>query len=932
MKFKVPSSKFKVLAILTLLSVLPNICRAGVSTNKTFVVETNNVLPSNETDFFEVNLGLLDEAVYPGGVTASEAWAVALLYPPGIYVDSVLGSDTNSGTQASPLQHLYAVTAALGAGSTVATNIFLKRDSKFYESFVAPTNSFVSDYSAGLKPIITGVTNLANALFSLTTGKTNTYQMPLVVPIETNSYPGTTIVQSNVLMVWQANQRMGARWDYNASYNNNTNTAINSVDGNPNSFFYDVTNHVLYINPSTNGSPVANGLVYEASIRTLALVGSSNCTVSNIIAGKAYAFNSAGNQGYSILGQFSGTFIDCVGRRGWNHIMGSAPYLVYVGTNAWINCYGYDVESNITYNVPGVVFVAQAANATNLVTMPACNIFSNCLAVATPGGLASAVSTEFTSGFYMHEATNLNVQIYNCVASNCYYGFDSQTNITILTNCVAVNCFDGVEAIDAASDVVDHFYAYNCTNGVLAQVPLLNLTVNNSQFWQMANAGICGLATTNIYATNNIFAGTNNLTYGILANPGTTPIWSWNNSFWGIYAAYIGGMFTNLSGANTADYNDYYGNTRIAGNMIPSPGYALSFANWQTMWPLADVHGTTGNPTYPSSDFAYTVVSPSGADSNVSVILPEWVQIQNGGGLTNLQSSNIVGAYSSLTTTANGSITASNVTATNINANSQTVNGILKIGGDCQMSDHSGSLAFYDPTSTEFLFGASSLGASDGNIYAGTFNGSAANFTANTMPLAVLDNIAPNTILANSTGSSGAATATGNPNITNLTTTVNGGITTSNAIASNITATAQGYGPSVGFVGNAPGLTNGLPTMIGSSAAPTMGTTTYYFALIGSYATSAGESTVQTYVTRAGTVTNFYVHVTSSVGAGSNIVFTVNHNGSSTGVTCTSTSSANRVNDTTHSFAVAIGDTISVTAVPTGTIGAETYIMTLGIQ
>jgi len=929
MKFKIQNSKIKVLAML---SILPNLFGAGVSTNKTFLVETNNVLPPNGTNFFQVNLDLLDAAIFPGGVVAPAPFAVALLYPPGIYVDSVLGNDSNLGTQASPLQHLYAVTAALGANSTAATNIYLKRGSKFYESFVVPTNSFVSDYDAGEKPIISGVTNLANSLFSLTSGKTNTYQMPLIVPIETNTFPGTTVIQSNVLMVWESDQRMGVRWDQNASYNNNTNTAINSVDGNPNSFFYDVTNHVLYINPSTNGNPVTNGLVYEASIRTLALVGSSNCTVSNIIAEKAYAYNSAGNQGYSILGQFSGTFIDCVGRRGWNHIMGSAPYLTYVGTNAWINCYGYDVESNITYNVAGVVFVAEAANATNYVTMPACSVFSNCLAVATPGGLASAVSTEFTSGFYMHKVTNLSVQIYNCIASNCYYGFDSQTNITVLTNCVAVNCFDGVEAIDAASDIVDHFYAYNCTNGVVGQSPLLKLTVNNSQFWQMANAGIYGLATTNLYATNNIFAGTNNLAYGILLNPGTTPIWSWSNSFSGIYAAYIGGMFTNLSGANTADYNDYYGNTRIAGSMIPSPGYALSFANWQTMWPLADVHGTTLNPTYPASDFTYTIASPSGADSNASVILPAWVQIQNGGVLTNLQSSNIVGAYTSLTTTANGVITSSNVTATNINAAAETVNGILKIGGDCQMSDYSGSLAFYDPTSTEFLFGASGLGATDGNVYAATFHGSAANLTANTMPLNVLVDVPPNTILANPTGSAAAVTATGNPNVTNLTTTANGGVTTSNLIASNITATAQGFSPSVGFVGNAPGLTNGLPTMLGSTAAPTIGVTTYYFALVGSYATSASEGSAQTYVTRAGTVTNFYVHVTSSVGAGSNIVFTVNHNGSATGITCTSTSAANRVNDTAHAFTVAVGDTISVTAVPTGTIGAETYIMSLGIQ
>jgi hypothetical protein len=69
--------------------------------------------------------------------------------------------------------------------------------------------------------------------------------------------------------------------------------------------------------------------------------------------------------------------------------------------------------------------------------------------------------------------------------------------------------------------------------------------------------------------------------------------------FWQLNQAYSGGIFTNLSGANTADYNDYYGNTKVAGNQIPSPGYAASFANWQSMWPSVEPHGATSNPNYP---------------------------------------------------------------------------------------------------------------------------------------------------------------------------------------------------------------------------------------------------------------------------------------------------------------------------------------------
>jgi hypothetical protein len=575
-------------------------------------------------------------------VLGSEDWIVSQLNAPGLYVDSVLGNDANPGTEASPLQHLYAVTATLGANSTIATNIYLKRGSKFYESFVVPTNAFVCDYSVGVKPIITGVTNLANGSFSLTLGKTDTYQMPLLVPIETNPY-SFNLTQSNVLMVWQANQRLGARWDQNASYNNNTNTAINSVDGNPNSFFYDLTNHVLYLNTSTNGNPATNGLVYEASIRTLALVGSAGITVSNVIAEKSYAYDSGGNEGYAILGQSSGTFINCVGRHSWNHCIGFAPPLAYVGTNAFLNCYGWDVESNITYTAPGSVFVADCGSATNLTTFPVCGIFSNCLAVATPSGVASADSGEFTIGYYGHLLTNLVVKLYGCVASNCYYGYGGgQTNFAVETNCVAVNCFNGLETING-TDTIDHFFAYNCTNGVIGQSGTTNLIVNNSQFWEMNSAGIWGRTTTNMFMTNNIFASTNALGTGIESSFGLVPVWSYSNAFWQLSQAYSGGMMTNLSGANTADYNDYYGNTRVAGNEIPSPGYATSFANWQSMWPSVDPHGTTSNPSYPSGDFSYNGVALSGSDSNIVVNVPSWIAIQNGGGLTNLQGSSLTG-------------------------------------------------------------------------------------------------------------------------------------------------------------------------------------------------------------------------------------------------------------------------------------------------
>jgi len=682
MKFKVQNSKFKVLAVLSILCILPNLSGAGISTNKSFVVETNNVLPPNETDFFEVNLGLLDEAITSGaGGIGSEDWIVAQLNPPGIYVDSVFGNDTNSGAETGPLQHLYAVTAALGANSTVATNIYLKRGSKFYESFVVPTNAFLRDYSVGIKPIITGVTNLANASFSLTSGKTNTYQMPLVAPIETNVYAGA-IVQSNVMMVWQSNLRMGARWDQNASYNNNTNTAIALVDGNTNSFFYDLTNHVLYINPGTNGSPVTNNLIYEASIRTLALVGSSNCTVSNIIAEKSYAYNNAGNEGYAILGQQSGVYENCVGRHSWNHNIGLAPTLANVGTHLFLNCYGWDVEPNITYTSPGTCFVVDAEQNTNFSLIQ----FSNCLAIPTPLGLPQTNSAgNQTWGYYAHDIPSVQVQIINCVSTQAYWGFSAQTN-SACTGCVSTGCYAGIQGFDPISSV-SNFAAYGCQYGVIGEVDCTNLSVFNSKFYQNLYDISGGAKGTNLFITNNVFASSNNFDIGISAQTTFTPIFSYSNSFYNIQYCYNYGMMTNKSGANIADYNNYYDNTRIAIDQAPSPGFYVTFANWQTGWPLVDPHGATSNPGYPGSVFSYNVVDPSGGNTNMAVTLPAWIAVQNGGGLTNIQGSNLT-----------GNVTAPNnlyVQKTNF-ANYEVVTNYVKaLGGGIMYGNFSDALDLY---------------------------------------------------------------------------------------------------------------------------------------------------------------------------------------------------------------------------------------------
>ncbi len=260
----------------------------------------------------------------------------------GIFVDSVSGNDSNTGMSNSPFATLAKVTQTLGANSITATNIWLKRNSTWYESFAIPTNSTIKAYGIGSKPVISGASNLANANFTLTAGKTNTYQIALNVPVETNIYAG--ISHSNVLMVWDNNIRMGAKWDKNTSYSSNPTNAINSLDTNGLAFYYWTKNQILYICSGTNGSPVTNGHFYQASIRTTALCGGDNFLVEDVRAEKAYNYNSGGQQGYAILGNGFGTYRRCQGGMSWNHAVGYANTNKVNGVAVFDSCYIFDCE------------------------------------------------------------------------------------------------------------------------------------------------------------------------------------------------------------------------------------------------------------------------------------------------------------------------------------------------------------------------------------------------------------------------------------------------------------------------------------------------------------------------------------------------------------------------------------------------------------
>jgi hypothetical protein len=105
---------------------------------------------------------------------------------------------------------------------------------------------------------------------------------------------------------------------------------------------------------------------------------------------------------------------------------------------------------------------------------------------------------------------------------------------------------------------------------------------------------------------------------------------------------------------------------------------------------------------------------------------------------------------------------------------------------------------------------------------------------------------------------------------------------------------------------------------------------TYYFPIAGGGNRSTTETDVDAEAPSAATVSNFYANVSTALGAGNSAVFTYRDNAVGTSVTCTiSGASATTCNDSTHSFAAAKGDLLTIQVVTTGTIVATpTLVMT----
>lgn len=512
------------------------------------------------------------------------------------FVDSVSGSDANNGIAvATPFSTLAKLQSVWQTGDAA----YLKCGSTFREQFILGISQSVYAYGFGNAPIVSGADLLPNASFTLTTGQTVVYQISLP-SIPTTANPYASINSNGVLMVWDAGVRMGFSLDGPSS--------IAGVATAAGSFWWDATNKILYMHASDGSNIITNGRVYEASTRTLAITGGDYCYVENLVGEKAGIVDTTGQQGYGILGYRSGYYKNCTGQNAWNHAIGVAnnqdcdPLI-------FDQCMAYDCE-RIPGGIatPATLFVAYRAG-----TVPTKTVFKDCFANQPDNLFGNPALQEI--GFYGHGTTScIDYEGVNFANNTCYGaqfvsdvgGVQNSINLNgsfVVTNCiwgaasyvpnlaidiVASNClYAGFNVGEVTGTVVSGKFI-NCgsaveagSNGVASptKTTLINAKVLQSVA-PVSPDSSAGVLTINTYATCLVE----------------------NTLFHQIGSAYNANDDTSNCAAAGTNNNHFSSCDRVASNVLASPGYFTSLANWVSATGLdAASDATTQTVTY--SDF-----------------------------------------------------------------------------------------------------------------------------------------------------------------------------------------------------------------------------------------------------------------------------------------------------------------------------------------
>jgi mono/diheme cytochrome c family protein len=603
--------------------VLPNVGIPGQGTHNVVFVATEH------------------DSVYAFDAGGNSETNVFDVDPTAVYVDSVVGSDTNSGAYNAPVRTLARVAGMNPTGRT----IYGKRGSVFREQWQLPANATIRAYGTGPKPSVNGSDIVSNALFTPVPGLTNTYEALVVPGITTNLAIGGGLVNSNVLAVWENSVRIGV-----ACFElTTTNAAL--VEQTPGSWWYDKLSQIFYLHTPDGSNPATNGRLYEVSTRTLAIWGNTGTYMENWTGEKAGAENGTGGQGYGILGLADGYFKWCVGQHCWNHCLGVANN-IQAAPLIFDSCLGYDGE-NVPNSEGGMAAFIGQKNYSG--SVPSVVVFTNCSAIQPA---LSSSSGDLTVAFSVSASPSSNIvaSVLGCFAANFYTGVKISSAIETVTGFTATNCYQTVSISNPATNYLElsGIAANGSFQGILLEAtPNLSLSVANCQFLN-CTIGMESYQSPNspIGVTNCIFANIGQSNVAFYGNAiGTPQISSVGNSFvnFGNSGVYEDGGQTNI--VLWSDYNNYFNCARIG---YSDPGNTASLAAWIAQNPTFDSHSAVTNPGYASSLFAIAIAAPETAGDSITNVsytnqtynsgtgaLWQTSFINPGGGVTTVPSSDV---------------------------------------------------------------------------------------------------------------------------------------------------------------------------------------------------------------------------------------------------------------------------------------------------
>jgi|GEM_PF-6147317 len=516
--------------------------------------------------------------------------------PPNIYfVNSVGGDDGNSGLSSGSAKATWAGLESIG--DLTGANISIAASSVFREQISIPNNARVIVADGG-RAIVSGADVLPNASFVSVGGSVYQISLPSI-PTTVNSY--ASVSNADVLMVWENNIRLGSTMTKK--------TSVADVQAAPGSFWWDTTSKILYVHATDSSDITANGRIYEASVRTLAIHGGDGFYVEGLIGEKAGAKTTTGQQGYGILGYKSGTYKRCVGRWGWNHCGGVANS---ENSNPLIfdTCEFYDHERQ-TESAVSTCFVAYKSSSSAAqvvirdcyVHMPTYDAAYSDIGFYAHGSAVQVTwdGTNFTKNFrygrqllrdagFVHASHAVSDIL---VAESCKWGdYLTNTSGVTETTVVAKGCTGA--ATDTRLTGAVNLRAIDCLVGATANGAGVVVSLPSAK-----------IIRTNAPSGNNDGIG--------LQTSNASKMIPTMSMFYRVGSVYDGGPGINPCDVGT-DNNDFSGFVRIYQNTAYSPSYSTSLATWQSVSGLDASSLVTSN-------------IPAGADFD----LPVWTGVVLGG-------------------------------------------------------------------------------------------------------------------------------------------------------------------------------------------------------------------------------------------------------------------------------------------------------------